>query len=45
MDEDDAYMRHLEQVYAGAPVLRRRLPDYTPTQRQQHSAVLVVALY
>jgi hypothetical protein len=35
MDEDDAYMRHLEQVYAGAPVLsvdNTEFPDLTPAE-------------
>ena len=37
MDEDDAYMRHLEQVYAGAPVLSGTQPESNPDQSQYSS--------
>jgi hypothetical protein len=37
MDEDDAYMRHLEQVYAGAPVLSDTQPESNPEQSQYSS--------
>ena len=37
MDEDDAYMRHLEQVYAGAPVLSGTQPESNPEPSQYSS--------
>ena len=37
MDEDNAYMRHLEQVYTGAPVLSGTQPESNPEQSQYSS--------